>query len=608
MSRACIKIGKPYIQQEDIETKLCADIDINGKKDTEFFSVKNKYAKYLVDDRADSFLVSLFMYAMKNDIDIISEAPITKRLLWQMKNILVPMLSNNIDDFKNINIIADPTEKILECEGAVVTGWTGGVDSTYTLMKTLKSKIFNLTHLFIANNGALEDSDNRKLLEQLIEKAENTVAKEFGLEVVGINANIQDIIDEDFLARDAVRHPSCILALQKLFKVCLESSSYEFSRLSFLEYNVSYYELPVLNLLETDTTTFYSAYGAASRIQKIIELSDFEFAQKYLYPCIHPGKKNCGRCGKCVRTEVALYALGKLDKFDEAFDLDLFHKNKEWYIAEVLAHKESQHYGEVLKMLEINNKDIPEASYRMAKTIRAAKKVAEGKRQEILNRKNKLSVIIPAYNAGKYLKQAIDSVKKQKWNGTTEIIVIDDGSDDNTLKIANENADIVLSQNRNGAASARNKGIKKATGNFILFLDADDVLTENALEKLYEPFEKDKELMISFSKAEDFITPEIPEEEKKKLKIRKEPYGGVLPGCSLIRKKVFDDIGLFEENFKSGETVSWQIKLREEKIKSKNIDYITLKRRLHMHNTGRVNHKEEIKNYAEILRRRMKKN
>ncbi len=607
MSKSYIKISKPYIEEIDSEVRLCSDLDIAEKKYKQFFSVDKKYGKYLVDDRADAFFVSLFMFAMKNGMDIISEAPITKKLLWQIKNYLMPMIVSNIDKYQMINIMADGTEKILECEGAVVTGWTGGVDSMYTLMKSMQSETFKLTHLFIANNGALEDADNRKLLNLLVEKAKNTVAKKFGLEVIGINSNIQDIVDETFRSRDTVRHPACILALQKLFKVYLESSSYEFRRFSFIDDDASIYELASLNLLETDNTTIYSAYGSTSRIQKIIELSNFEFAYKYLYPCIHPGKKNCGKCGKCIRTEVALYALGKLDKFAEAFDVKEFYKNKELYIAQVLANRQVLHYGEVGQMLQIKNVEIPENSYKLARIMKAAKKVVDEKKEELISMKKNLSVIIPAYNAEKYLKQAIDSVKRQNWNGNVEIIVIDDGSNDDTLKIANEHADIVLTQERKGAASARNQGIEKASGDMILFLDSDDILTEGSLENLYVPFLKNEKLMISFSKAEDFISPEIPDEEKKKLKPREQPYGGVLPGCSLMKKDIFNEIGIFEENFKSAETVSWLIKLREERIPSENIEYVTLKRRLHLNNTGRVNKKEEIKNYADIIRRRMKK-
>ena len=69
-----------------------------------------------------------------------------------------------------------------------------------------------------------------------------------------------------------------------------------------------------------------------------------------------------------------------------------------------------------------------------------------------------LSVIIPAYNAEKYLSEAIASVRPQSWEGVMEIIVIDDGSTDRTVEIARESGCIVITQNRQRAAHARNEG------------------------------------------------------------------------------------------------------------------------------------------------------
>ena len=219
----------------------------------------------------------------------------------------------------------------------------------------------------------------------------------------------------------------------------------------------------------------------------------------------------------------------------------------------------------------------------------------------------KLSVIIPAYQAEKYLAEAVASVHAQGWQGEVEIAIIDDGSADNTPAIAKELGNIVLSQSRGGAARARNAGLRATTGEWVLLLDADDVLTDGALSRLLEEFEKQPELMAAFGKAVDFISPELTDEQRRELQPRPDSYGGVLPGCSLIRRRVFEEIGLFDESLNSGETVAWQMKLRDAKLPTISIDFVTLKRRIHMTNTGRVSAKQEMLNYAAILRRRMQK-
>lgn len=95
-----------------------------------------------------------------------------------------------------------------------------------------------------------------------------------------------------------------------------------------------------------------------------------------------------------------------------------------------------------------------------------------------------VSIIIPVYNSEDYLERTIQSAIDQTWENK-EIIIIDDGSDDRSLAIAKkyESAFVkVITQKNNGAASARNKGLSIATGDYIQFLDSDDILSSNKIE------------------------------------------------------------------------------------------------------------------------------
>ncbi len=218
---------------------------------------------------------------------------------------------------------------------------------------------------------------------------------------------------------------------------------------------------------------------------------------------------------------------------------------------------------------------------------------------------NGLSVIIPAYNAEKYLKEAVSSIRKQEWNGGMEIIVIDDGSTDRTAEIAADEGCVVITQNRQHAAHARNEGIRLAKGGWIFLLDSDDLCEENSLEKLYAPVIDDPETAAVFGRTRDFVSPEIPPEELSSVVPRTEPYEGILPGCSLIKRSVFDTVGMFDETLKSGETIDWMMKLRASGLKTVQLQDVLLKRRIHLTNTGRTDRKEELKNYAALLRKRM---
>ena len=217
----------------------------------------------------------------------------------------------------------------------------------------------------------------------------------------------------------------------------------------------------------------------------------------------------------------------------------------------------------------------------------------------------RLSVIIPAHNAGAYLQQAVESVRAQQWAGEMEILVVDDGSTDHTEQMALTLGVTLLQKQQGGAASARNMGLRAASGSLVLLLDADDVLSEGALEALAAPLQAG-EADVVFGMAEDFVSPELTPERQAQLRPRDGAYGGVLPGCSLIRRSVFETVGLFDDTMTSGETVAWLMALRDHSVKTVQLPVVTLRRRLHLTNTGRLRKAQEMAAYAALLRRRMK--
>lgn len=171
-----------------------------------------------------------------------------------------------------------------------------------------------------------------------------------------------------------------------------------------------------------------------------------------------------------------------------------------------------------------------------------------------------ITVVVPIYNVEKYLKKCVDSIIKQTYNNI-EIILVNDGSTDNSLKICNELLDkdkriIVISQENGGLSEARNTGIKNAKGEYICFIDSDDFVDYNYIKILLNAIKKhDADISVC-----DFYY--IDEENKKW--IRKEK-----------KEKVYTNIEAMQDIFSCNqetEVMTWN-KLYKTSLFTKNNIY-----------------------------------
>ena len=118
-----------------------------------------------------------------------------------------------------------------------------------------------------------------------------------------------------------------------------------------------------------------------------------------------------------------------------------------------------------------------------------------------------VSVIVPVYNVEKYLEECCDSILNQTYKNL-EIILIDDGSDDNSPKICDSYKEKdsrvkVIHQKNSGVSSARNNGIKNSCGDFIIFADSDDKLEKNMCEKAVEALSQNTDAVFFGYKRTD---------------------------------------------------------------------------------------------------------
>ena len=170
-----------------------------------------------------------------------------------------------------------------------------------------------------------------------------------------------------------------------------------------------------------------------------------------------------------------------------------------------------------------------------------------------------VSIIVPCYNQAHYLDESLNSVLNQTYTNW-ECIIVNDGSPDNTEKVAqkwckkDERFRYVKKEN-GGLSSARNTGVKRSKGEFILPLDSDDVIHESYLTTLVPELVSDETLAIvsCFSKFFDKNLDNIIHELKPKGNTsRSLLYLNQLIATSLYRKSCWEQVGGYDENLKKG--------------------------------------------------------
>jgi glycosyltransferase involved in cell wall biosynthesis len=227
----------------------------------------------------------------------------------------------------------------------------------------------------------------------------------------------------------------------------------------------------------------------------------------------------------------------------------------------------------------------------------------------------KVSVIIPTYNRANLITDTIQSVLEQSFRDF-EIIVIDDGSTDNTREIVSAFPVRYFRQENQGVAAARNKGIEAAQGEYIALLDSDDILLESTLRKGVEVLDSYPQVAFSYGQAY------LMDEKGVIIRLRnqngKQPYVRVREGseeikelltrgnyiCTptvLARRRYLYDVGLFDTTFRYG---SEDFDLLVRLAKKYAVAYIAeplVKYRIHPGSIGTARKLEEIEQSHRLI-------
>jgi glycosyltransferase involved in cell wall biosynthesis len=199
-----------------------------------------------------------------------------------------------------------------------------------------------------------------------------------------------------------------------------------------------------------------------------------------------------------------------------------------------------------------------------------------------------VSVVIPIYNSGRYLREAIDSILGQSVD--SEIVVVDDGSGDNGPEIARSyGAPVrVVAIPHSGHPAARNAGIAASSGDFLAFLDADDLWAPRKLSLQLEAFDSAPGLDLVFGHMQNFISPELPAEEQAKIRCDSRAHPGLLQGSMLARRASFERVGPFAEERNMGDFLDWYGRATLCGLRIHMLPDLLVLRRLHLANFQRT--------------------
>jgi glycosyltransferase involved in cell wall biosynthesis len=213
------------------------------------------------------------------------------------------------------------------------------------------------------------------------------------------------------------------------------------------------------------------------------------------------------------------------------------------------------------------------------------------------------SVVIPVHNGARYLGEAIESVLAQ-YRVSVEIIVVDDGSNDASSTVARSYAPRVVCRsqpNRMGPGAARNLGVALAQGDFVAFLDADDLWEPTKLLRQLTIMRAEPRPDLVFGAVKHFISPDLDPESAARLHCPEGLKYGYIPSAMLARRDAFERVGPFREDLRVGEAIDWMVRARDLGLHDLMIPDHLVSRRLHASNLG-VTRRRDRSDFARVVK------
>jgi len=214
-----------------------------------------------------------------------------------------------------------------------------------------------------------------------------------------------------------------------------------------------------------------------------------------------------------------------------------------------------------------------------------------------------ITAAIPVRDGEAYLAEAIESVLAQS-RPCDQVVVVDNGSSDRSAEIAAGFGSPVevVSEARPGIGTARNAALRAARGDYLAFLDADDLWEPEKTARQLAAFEAEPRLQLVFGHVRQFVSPDLAEEETEGLRVSAEPQPGQHMGAMLMRREVIEAIGPWPDDVRVSDGLTFLLRARELGLAQAMLPETVTLRRVHGANHS-IHNRDQRAEFARHLKR-----
>ena len=341
-----------------------------GPSDHLWYEVEPEYQSWFATDRYDAAVLAILPYAMITGKPIRVLGGVTDLLLDDLRTGIIPILNRQRPDLIPVKIDAAPVPAETRQPGsAVLMGLSCGVDSLCTLFTHLDHPVAGrrITHFSFHDVGAHGKVNPDEVFAWRSSHAKAAAAAARRPLIV-VRSNLASFRVASFRQYHTLLNCAVGIALGAGVGTFLYSASHPYEAIQVARGgDISFADPIVLPLFSSSGVSCVSADAHLGRVEKTALIADWPYAQRWLDVCVNAraDNRNCGACKKCCRTALTLELLGKLETFQDRFDLDRYRGARSKFISYMLLHSEDDLVSDVLDLARTRGVSLASPSMRI---------------------------------------------------------------------------------------------------------------------------------------------------------------------------------------------------------------------------------------------------